>query len=381
MNTPNNPGRRDEAKGVAEQAALWYTLFEGEPQAVDHAAFVQWISESPLHVRAFLNVTATDRLLETIDPEHQLQILDVPPREAAADVVSLYHARQEDHDVPPAGQHVKQSRRAPLAMGLAAVISILAVGLWLGTPFLTGSRTYATAVGEQRGIKLVDGSFVQLNTRSRIEVRFARQAREVHLLEGEALFAVAHDPTRPFRVWSADALIQAVGTQFNVYRRSDGTTVSVIEGVVQISKDSAPLDHPVSGINAQVSADVPTPLTAGESVNLASDGKVAWRGHANVARVTAWRQRQLVFDEDTLADIATEFNRYNRTPQIRIEGEAVRKRRYAAVFDADDPQSLLQFLEKDPDLAFETRGDELIITVRKNMAQAAKLMQSDLLSR
>ena len=66
---------------------------------------------------------------------------------------------------------------------------------------------------------------VHLNTRSRVEVNFTGAARDIRLLEGEALFTVARDPARPFTVYAGTNIIQAVGTQFNVLRRPSGTTV------------------------------------------------------------------------------------------------------------------------------------------------------------
>jgi transmembrane sensor len=85
----------------------------------------------------------------------------------------------------------------------------------------------------------------------------------------------------------------------------------------------------------------------------------------NIAQITAWRQRRLVFEWETLAAIAAEFNRYNRTPRIRVEGDAVGARRYTAVFDADHPQTLLKFLSRDPDLTFATEGDDFVIRGRQ----------------
>jgi hypothetical protein len=51
-----------------------------------------------------------------------------------------------------------------------------------------------------------------------------------------------------------------------------------------------------------------------------------------------------VFRNDSLADIAEEFNRYNRTLQMRVEGAEASDRRLSGVFDADAPESLLRFL-------------------------------------
>jgi transmembrane sensor len=94
-------------------------------------------------------------------------------------------------------------------------------------------------------------------------------------------------------------------------------------------------------------------LDAGEGAHIARDGRIV-RETLNLAEVATWRQRRLVFREETLANIAAEFNRYNRSPHIAIEGEATANTRYGGTFDADDPESLAQFVE--------TRGQ---LTVRR----------------
>jgi transmembrane sensor len=66
-------------------------------------------------------------------------------------------------------------------------------------------------------------------------VNFSARVRFVELVKGEALFEVRPDPRRPFTVTAGDASIRDVGTRFNVYRGADNTTVSVLEGEVQVS--------------------------------------------------------------------------------------------------------------------------------------------------
>jgi len=50
---------------------------------------------------------------------------------------------------------------------------------------------------------------VYLNTHSHVAIRFTAHTREVRLLDGEALFRVHHDTSRPFRVSTDDAVVQA----------------------------------------------------------------------------------------------------------------------------------------------------------------------------
>src|SRR5690606_10548060 len=73
-----------------------------------------------------------------------------------------------------------------------------------------GLGVYRTKVGDQEKITLADGSIVTLNTASRIEARMNGQERTVRLLEGEAFFEVAHDASRPFRVYAGDGVTEAV---------------------------------------------------------------------------------------------------------------------------------------------------------------------------
>src|SRR6185437_2474322 len=122
--------------------------------------------------------------------------------------------------------------------GVAAVAVILVIGAWLDLPqhrehFTT--QTYTTETGGSRTVTLPDGSVVYLNTRSRITWVGTEKDRWVVLDEGEALFNVAHNPTRPFRVTAGNREIRDLATEFDVYRKSDGrVVVTVLSGQVDV---------------------------------------------------------------------------------------------------------------------------------------------------
>ena len=368
MDTVRERRHQEELLKVAEQAAEWLVVLdEGAPR--DRAAFAAWIEESPLHVEMFLRASAVNQIGELVAPADRAKLLEsVLSRAHDSNVVAL------DSTPPPvpAARVAGFRRHWQWVAGIVAVVSV-AVWVFVAGPY--SWQRYATAVGEQRALALSDGSLVYVNTNTRVDVRYSKHAREIQLRSGEALFKVEHDPSRPFRVHVGDTVVQAVGTQFNIYRRATDTTVAVIEGVVQVSKDG---DLSASG-EAQGSADVAASvatmsnaksphhterLAAGQAMNLAADGVMATPSAVNVAQVTAWRQRRLVFEWATLDAITQEFNRYNRTPHIRVEGDSVRARRYTAVFDADNPQTLLKFLAKDGELRFAAEGDDFVIRGR-----------------
>jgi len=222
-------------------------------------------------------------------------------------------------------------RRVGWWLALAATAAIAATAWLLHSSALSPPQlSYATAVGEQRSVKLTDGSVVTLNTDSRVELRFSAQAREIQLSKGEAVFVAQHDAARPFAVVTDTARVVALGTEFNVYQHHDSTRVTVIEGAVLVSA--------TRGVKVR--------LSAGEAAEIRAS-QILKTKQAAVQRDLAWRTRKLVFSDRTLAEAVEEFNRYNKLP-IRVEGIALGRRSISGVFDADDSQPLLDFLKEDP---------------------------------
>lgn len=344
---------------IAEQAANWLLEIE-EPGPNTFAEFSAWLKASPVHVQEFLLATNVWKAFDGFDAERRIK-LDRVLEELRGTVRELEPAVT----VPPAagGSSQRATRRSRWSWaGVALAATVLAA--WAAMTLMSGaSRTYATSTGEQRAFKLEDGSIVHLNTQSRVAVRFSQSSRTVQLLEGEALFTVERDPQRPFRVVSQDVVIQAIGTQFNVYRQAEGTTVAVIEGVVQIEPERTPQSAARGKVDEtarEIAASPVAPLavhaarlTAGEQARVFRNGRIDKQAVPDREQVVAWQQRRLVFRGDSLEVVAREFNRYNEL-QIALESPDIGSKRLTGVFDADDPESLVLFLSKDADLAIET---------------------------
>jgi transmembrane sensor len=125
-----------------------------------------------------------------------------------------------------------------------AAILLMAVGSgW----FFTTRGLYTTDTGEQLTIALNDGSTVQLNAQSRLRVHYTDQERSIDLIQGQALFKVAKDPNRPFIVRADGTRVRAVGTEFDVYKKTTGTQVTVVEGRVAILTRPTPKANTVPG--------------------------------------------------------------------------------------------------------------------------------------
>lgn len=354
MNTaPNNQDR------IFEQAVRWVEMLRSG--IGERAAFFAWLAESPRHVQELNFALALMEDISGLDLEHRKQIealaAEHGTREGAAadNVVVLERPHLTPALSTPEGR--KERWKWAAAAGVAAVV--LSAWAWIA---MSGAQNYATGIGEQRTLQLDDGSTVHLDAHSRLEVRFTASARELRLSEGEALFKVAKDAARPFTVTADETVIQALGTQFNVHRRPSGTVVSVLEGAVKVSTNTASTAGRPGALKAET-------LAAGDEIRIGSRGRPLKRAKADVQNVTAWRQHRLVFQDDTLADIAAEFNRHNAVPRIQVEGESARTRRFAGTFDADAPQALIEALQTDQELVVERTPREIAIRVRNSSSE------------
>lgn len=341
-------------KQIAEEAADWLLRLEETPSGRHDAEFVAWLKRSPRHMDEFLTVEASYRTVQRFFPRDRVALASLIEQARGDEVVPL---REElIHEALPAKPGRNTGRT--LRWLASAAVAAAAIGVALFVSQGPASPEYLTGTGEQRTFKLPDGSLLNLNTQSRASIHFTRSAREVRLKSGEALFNVKQDPSRPFRVMTDTAVVQAVGTAFNVYRRADeSTVVSVVEGRVKVSTQSA--------YDAERNdAAIPVPLAAGEEVKVSASRRLLPREKVDVDRTISWRQRRLVFRDTELSEAVAQFNRYNADIQLRLAGTALARRHITGTFDADEPRAFLRFLAEDPSVRLESRQNEVLIEAR-----------------
>lgn len=219
--------------------------------------------------------------------------------------------------------------RKPARRWACAAVVLLAVGLTVqNMPWLDRLRAdYATGTGESRTVELADGSHLQLNTDSAVQVRMSAGERQIRLLRGEGFFDVTKDPARPFVVQSGDGWVKVVGTQFSVARRDAQTRVQVAQGKVQVSSGG----------------DTAVYLEPGRAVEYQGQRLADVHGF-DPASGFAWRQRQLVFRQQPLSEVVSELNRYWPGKTL-VLGDALRNRVVSGVFEIDKPEAVIKALE------------------------------------
>jgi transmembrane sensor len=312
---------------IAAPASDWLLRLDGA-SAAEQVAFLEWLMESASHVDEFLLATAFHEELSGIDLRSQHRIR-TGVADGWANVVPLQPA------APRLSSPAPRWRR-PTAWASAACLALAAIAV--AHLYVPRVSDYSTATGEHRIVTLADGSQLHLNTHSSVRTRFNAFNRDVALLEGEALFTVARDPKRPFRVSTDVVTVQAVGTQFNVYCQDNRrVTVSLVEGRVKVFSPG----------NAERGALL---LEAGQEAEVpgsaSPDTLVVRRIPANeLARRLAWRNGDALFTGQTLAEAAAHFNRYNAR-QILIDDPQIASRRIGGRFRVGDVDGFVATLRE-----------------------------------
>ena len=187
----------------------------------------------------------------------------------------------------------------------------------------------STRVGERALIQLSDGSQVTLNTDSAVHADMRGLVRRVTLLRGEAYFDVAKDAAHPFVVRAGLRQIEAVGTAFDVKVQPEMLKVNLVQGKVRV-------EHIVAN-------HTPILMEAGSSLVARVSGEERL-GPLNVDREVGWRSGKLVFQDERVAEVIAEMNRYSNL-KIEIRDPQIGERLLSGVFDPSGVAELARVLE------------------------------------
>lgn len=349
---------------ISEEAAAWFVEFRTEELDVEQRmAFDAWLRMSPEHVRAFLEIATVWNESQALDPMRNIDVGQLADRYGAGN--NIIALPDTGNDPNPARTAIAraplhwQRRIARPALAAAACTALIAVALLLWAPWRV-PYIYRTATGERRALTLADGSSVTLDGRSAMRVRFTSSGRLVELLEGQALFQIAPDSARPFAVVSGATLLRDIGTQFDVSRNFNGTTVTVVSGRVAVYAAGATAgDSRTPGTQLVAANDEPVLLDAGEQLRVVDGSPRARPIAVDAGSATAWRKGQIVLNGSTLDDVVEEFNRYSPR-QLIAEDRGAEPLRLSGVFGID-PEFLIGYLRARPDIIVSEHADRITI--------------------
>lgn len=360
---------------IVDEASSWF--IECRAGDLDEAGRLEldtWLRRSPEHLRAYLEIAAIWNEGPALDPlgKWDAATLIAQAAEDPDNVVALREFTSDNKaqtssdpaTVPHESSQERRfiPRRGKLAFALAASLAGVLAATWLWSQMV--SSVYTTGMGEQRFLKLADSSTVELNAKSRVRVHFTRDERAVDILAGEALFNVTKDSARPFVVGVGGTRVSVVGTQFDVYKKAHATVVTVVEGRVSVVTPAPVVpSKDIEGAKDRGDASrssTPMSVSAGGQLTITSNLATLVE-HTNLAAVTAWTQRRILFDSATLVEVAEEFNRYN-SRQLIIDTPERLQFHISGTFSSTDPESFVRFLRERPDVRVIETASEIRIS-------------------
>lgn len=292
-----------DTAAIDAEAAAWVACFDrGEVSARDQAAFQEWLHRSALHREA---IAEYGDLWSEFDT---LRLLTDTREAGPATRVRATHTA------------LLTGMRPWLAACAAVVIAVAGGAAFFHPKPLQIAKaqitpparySYETPVGGHKRIILADGSLVILNTNSLLNVNFSGKCRDVHLIRGEAFFEVVHDQARPFTVYANNYVVRDIGTAFDVHLSNAGL---VDVGVTRGSVEVAPVQRTYGHSNVGKSLGV---IAAGHHIVLGQKVEVAQPiSSAVMGRKLAWRQGELIYTGQPLAEVLADVSRYS---DLKIE--------------------------------------------------------------
>lgn len=239
-----------------------------------------------------------------------------------------------------------------LALKVAAIAAVLVVCVGLGLtwwPQDVAPQRFETAVGAKRSLNLPDGTHVELDTDTVIHASMTSWTRTVTLDRGQAYFEVVHDENHPFVVIAGNRRITDLGTKFSVRRDGDRVDVVVTEGEVRVEHIAA--DH----ASAPVVAERNMVVIARDNETL-----VTTKPPKEISNAMLWRSGMLSFNQEPLAAVAEDINRYN-VRKIEVVGPA-RDIRIGGSFRSDNIEGFTQLLRDGFRLKIVETDEKIVIS-------------------
>ena len=286
-----------------EAAATWYVqLNDGAASEARTQAWQAWMQSSPEHAAAWARV------------EKLQQQWAMMPQQAALSCLGAAQAQRRD---------VLKMLGMLVAVGGFSWFAVEQV------PYRSMLAQQRTGIRERRSLRLDDGSQLELNADTALDIHFDSRQRLIQLLRGEIIVQTAKDPAqRPFMVQTAQGRVRALGTRFSVRQLPEQTRVGVMQEAVEVS----PQRHANHALR----------LEAGQQVTFDFDRVGSARPLP--AGSTAWVQGMLSVDDWRLGDFIEELGRYR--PGVLHCAAEVHGLRISGAFRIDDTDTVLENLGK-----------------------------------
>jgi transmembrane sensor len=362
MSDRGNFEAASRARRITEQAAAWYIEQHDEPDERSSAAFLAWLRQSPEHVAEYLAIAQMHGDLKAAASLEALTSDELVEWAGRSNPVVLFPQHGARHSERRAGAPTGKWR-AVTGAAVAAAVAVLALlgGMHWRASSLESHQHLAAEPDAIRSVTLPDGTLVQIDKGSVVDVNFDAHYRRIDVVSGNALFDVGKDPSRPMLVSVGGHVLQDIGTVFEVMRDAGGDTLTVISGRVRVwnAPPAWPNKTKTFMDTLRDDSEAVADLTTGQQVTMRTNHVGAVQA-ASMDLVTAWLPSDIHFQRETVGEVARRFNAYTTTPLI-IEDPRIADLRISGVFHANNPQAFVTYLETLPGVRVVQGGDHVRI--------------------
>ncbi len=377
---------KDKQKTIGEAGEWFLRIKEKDLSLSERAMFLKWLAKDTVNAleyhRMELLWEATSEL--SLAPSLNYQVKTATETNANHEYKLPANASKTSYsDAIPDVVNKTGSTAVKHAFAIAALF-MLVIGLVLFNRVNVSQQPaelliFESASGQNKTVTLKDGSTIILGGKSKITVRLSDSNRRITMHEGEALFSVFKDNSRPFVVEASGRLINAIGTRFNIHMRANNVTVTVLEGIVEIGSGFSKSRTGNSAGQHKQTDDVGTftgiaRLHALESLEYYTSGQVGTISKTDPSTVTAWQKGKLIFANESLENVIADINRYSDRKIILID-KASRKLRFSGTFFQGNLDEWLSGLEQTlPVRLIQGKGLDVIIIASADNSIASPLI-------
>lgn len=343
----NRTERPSEHEAIEATAANWLAERDEGLSAEQQTQLTQWLEADPRHREALARLEATWGALQ--------QLRYFRPESA----------RHPDCDLMRVPAQPLRGKYTFPAWSAAA--ALLVATLWFYTARqgpVDPQQVFATAADGYESVMLMDGSQLELNASTEVQVQYTATERRVRLIKGEAHFTVAKNKARPFTVEAGKVAVHAVGTAFNVSLAPTAVDVLVSEGKVKVT--DLPPRAIFSSLTASDPRRYPDLLVANQRLHILTSGTTGRLVPSETLTEPAmrqallWKERRLVFAETPLGEVILQFNRLNRV-QLQLGDESLAARPVGGNFHADNLDVFVNLLVKTHEITAERPDADHIV--------------------
>lgn len=213
-------------------------------------------------------------------------------------------------------------------------------------------QTILVEKGQRAHTILPDGTHVWLNANSQLSYvpsAYGWNERRVEL-QGEAYFEVQKNPGKRFIVNVENVSVEALGTSFNVrgYKDDEEVVTTLVEGKVRTSslEESMILTPDEQSVYNKVTGHFGK--TTGEVVHDA----------------LSWRVNRLIFEGETLDNIAKILNRTYGV-EVYFSTDRIKQYSFSGVVRDNGLDNILELLKLTAPIVYTIKGDSIILSEKK----------------